>query len=153
MRIIRVAWYSGSLSTGLLAWHKIVQYSIFYSYTHNNPSKLLSPAWMPKADSVGAYLQIQFATRRTVISFVIKGRKDHDQWLTRLKLQHSLDGEDDTWQTYMRPYGTEFVSCLLFLLNCTNILDVLNFILDMLFIYMDFKSIGLSSSLAYIIHT
>ena len=65
-------------------------------------------AWMPIADSTNAYLQLKLDDTMALNSFLIKGRANNDQWITRLKVQYSLDGNN--WSTYMQPYGTEYVS-------------------------------------------
>ena len=60
-------------------------------------------AWMPTADAAGAYLEVHLDTVMTIGSWTIKGRKDHDQWVTKYRIEYSRDG--DNWFQYMQPFG------------------------------------------------
>ncbi|KAK2888177.1 uncharacterized protein [Channa argus] len=54
--------------------------------------------WMPSGTPSSSWIQADLGQKRKVTGIVIQGCPGNDHWLTKFKLQHSLDGS--TWTDY-----------------------------------------------------
>ena len=49
-------------------------------------------AWCAKTNNLDQWIQVQFRTMTTVSGIILQGRGDHNQWVTKYKVQYSIDG-------------------------------------------------------------
>ncbi|KAM7392700.1 hypothetical protein PAMA_007697 [Pampus argenteus] len=54
--------------------------------------------WMPSGNPTSSWLQVNLGQARKVTGLVIQGCPNNDHWLTKFKIQHSVDGT--TWTDY-----------------------------------------------------
>ncbi|XP_023264465.1 macrophage mannose receptor 1-like [Seriola lalandi dorsalis] len=54
--------------------------------------------WMPSGSSTSSWIQVNLGQTRKVTGIVIQGCPQNDRWVTKFKIQHSLDGT--TWTDY-----------------------------------------------------
>lgn len=53
---------------------------------------------MPPPPATSSWIQVNLGQTRKVTGIVIQGCPQYDYWLTKVKLQHSMDGS--TWTDY-----------------------------------------------------
>ncbi|XP_030005898.1 macrophage mannose receptor 1 [Sphaeramia orbicularis] len=54
--------------------------------------------WMPSGNPTSSWIQVNLGQKRKVTGIVIQGCPNNDHWVTKFKVQHSLDGT--TWTDY-----------------------------------------------------
>ncbi|XP_061732556.1 macrophage mannose receptor 1 isoform X2 [Nerophis ophidion] len=68
------------------------------SYTPNKARLNGNSCWRPLGNPAGSWIQVHLGQKRKVTGIVIQGCPNNDYWVTRFKMQHSMDGW--TWTDY-----------------------------------------------------
>ena len=66
-------------------------------------------AWSSRANDLNQWLQINLGGYTTLTRVATQGRTNHDQWVTKYRLQHSDDGV--IFQFYKEPHQTSAKVC------------------------------------------
>ncbi|GLD55459.1 macrophage mannose receptor 1 [Lates japonicus] len=67
-------------------------------FTPNRARLNGNSCWMPSGNPTSSWIQVNLGQTRKVTGIVIQGCPQNDHWLTKFKIQHSMDGT--TWTDY-----------------------------------------------------
>ncbi|MEQ2275125.1 hypothetical protein XENORESO_021066 [Xenotaenia resolanae] len=68
------------------------------SFTANKARLNGNSCWMPSGSAMSSWIQVNLGQTRKVTGIVIQGCPHNDYWVTKFKLQHSMDGA--SWTDY-----------------------------------------------------
>ncbi|KAK5617685.1 hypothetical protein CRENBAI_001663 [Crenichthys baileyi] len=68
------------------------------SFTANKARLNGNSCWMPSGSATSSWIQVNLGQTRKVTGIVIQGCPHNDHWVTKFKLQHSMDGA--SWTDY-----------------------------------------------------
>ena len=91
------------MKDGTIADGQITASSEFAANHGANNARLDRPAgsgrtgaWSARSNDVNQWIQVDFGALKSVSGIVLQGRSEADQWVTKYKVQYSIDGI--TWQ-------------------------------------------------------
>ncbi|XP_062291189.1 macrophage mannose receptor 1 [Scomber scombrus] len=68
------------------------------AYTPNKARLTGNSCWMPSGSATSSWIQVNLGQTRKVTGIVIQGCPQQDNWVTKFKIQHGMDGT--TWTDY-----------------------------------------------------
>ncbi|XP_069566819.1 macrophage mannose receptor 1-like, partial [Brachyistius frenatus] len=94
----KVCLHGLGVENGTIANSQLSASSSVGSFTPSRARLNGNSCWMPLGNPTSSWIQVNLGQTRKVTGIVIQGCPQNDHWITKFKMQHSMDGT--TWTDY-----------------------------------------------------